>query len=507
MDSRITTFITSRLPWLLCTMLCASCASQPKIASSGLSATQTAITPPPLKPIQALTLPERNYTTLSNGLRVLLVPDSRLPLIDVRLHLLAGSIDEQRGKLGVATFTGDMLRQGVRGLTADQISKRIDDTGASLDVSTGYETTTIACGGRQRTLPICLDIVSRMAMQPTFAKNEMQQVRQQLVGAIKRARDNPHELAGMHFRNMLYGDNHPGGLSMDMPSVMGITPADLRQFHRTRYVPRAAILVISGAIDVPQATKAIAKTFGRWADRKLSPRTTTPVSDPAPGFHVLLVDKPDLSQSFFVLGHAGIPITDPDRDVLRLDGFVLGEGGFSSRLMKEVRAKGGKTYGISSAFRSHDVDGHFVVGSFTRNEQIVQMLQLVRHELEKIRTEPPTAEELSKAKGHIAGGYALRFQTGSAWADALAIARIHGLDETYVSELPVRLQRIDEKAAAAAARKHFRPGRLVCAIVGKASVVAPLLKKAGWSFEQVSYLAPISRSDRSAQKAPSGARR
>jgi hypothetical protein len=208
------------------------------------------------------------------------------------------------------------------------------------------------------------------------------------------------------------------------------------------------------------------------------------------------VDKPDLTQSFFSLGHTGIRRSDPDRDAVIVMNYVLGGGGFSSRLMKIIRSDKGKTYGIKSRFEEAEVDGAFVVQSFTRNKELLNMIRLVQRELERVRQVPPSADEILAAKGHIAGGFAIRMQTAAQILSRLMHAQIWGFPATFVSEFPLRVDRLSPEEISRAARSRIRPDRLVAAVVGRAAEVAPLLRSAGIPFEQVSYLDPISARER-----------
>jgi len=180
--------------------------------------------------------------------------------------------------------------------------------------------------------------------------------------------------------------------------------------------------------------------------------------------------------------------------------YVLGGGGFSSRLMEVVRAQGGKTYGISSRWDMNTDDGSFAIQSFTRNDQLLAMLQTVQRELSRVISAPPTRQELDAAKGFIAGGYAIRFQTPAGMTRRLLLARLRGLPQSFVTDLPLRVGGLAPKEVAAAARDRLHPDRLLAAVVAKAAVVAPMLKTANISFEKIDYLSPISAKERIAHK-------
>ncbi|MCK5796443.1 MAG: insulinase family protein, partial [Deltaproteobacteria bacterium] len=356
------------------------------------------------------------------------------------------------------------------------------------------------CSAQAQNLSLCLKMVASLVARPTFPKKEMSQVARQLEGMVRADRDDPSMLAAKHFYNQLYGDDHPAGRPLTLAGIQAITRKDLLHFYKTHYRPGDAVLAITGAINTKTLPKALSRAFLLWTQGKRPPRHVTPVKDPPRGLRVLLVDKPDLTQSFFALGHAGVSFRNPDRDALRVANYVLGGGGFSSRLMKVVRSQGGKTYGINSAFYAHEADGVFRVRSETRNPEIVRTLALVRQELRRIESAPPTTQEIVAAKGQIAGGFALPFKTGAQVAAALALAQVRHLGDAYVSEFPLRIDHLTATQIASALKKHLHPDHLVAAIVGRGAVVAPLLDAAKIPYERISYLAPISARQRKKAK-------
>lgn len=458
---------------------------------------------PAPQPGRRLPLEGLSRVALPGGLTLLVLRDAGLPLVSVQLHLPCGSIDDPVALPGLAAFTLEMLPQGTRRRGADAIAEAVEAAGATLDTRGGYETSQVHCSGRREQLALCLGLVAELVREPAFAPQEIEEVRRRLLGEVKDARDDPATLAALHFANRLYGEAHPAGRAISAESLARITRAELVAFHRRHLVPQGAVLAVSGDLEPQAVATQVRRLFAAWRGR--APRRGPPPALPpiASGLQLLLVDKPDLTQSFFALGHAGVSIRHPARDALRLGNYVLGGGGFSSRLMQQVRSRGGKTYGISSAFEDHADDGAFRIASFTRHEELVPTLRLVLHELRQLRLQPPSTRELLGAKGQLAGGYVLEYQTAAHLAGALARAQLLGLPDSQVSELPLRLDALAPEAVAAALRAHLDADRLVGAVVGRAATVAPLLKQAGLPFTTISYLSPISAA---AREAPAPAR-
>ena len=167
--------------------------------------------------------------------------------------------------------------------------------------------------------------------------------------------------------------------------------------------------------------------------------------------------------------------------------YVLGGSDFSSRLMAEVRAKRGLTYGIGSSFDSSLYEGSFRIGGATRNETTWEALVASVNEMRRMKAGGPTAAELDKAKGYYAGSYPFNLQSAAGVAAALVGAEVHGLGDDYVRELPVRLAGVDVAAASATARALLMPDNLQIVIVGKGDAIAPQLAKAGVPFERVGF--------------------
>lgn len=460
---------------------------------------------PPASAPAALQLPGLRQLTLRNGLVVLLLKDTSLPLAELQLVLRAGSIDDPADKVGLAEFTIGMLRQGTKRLDADAISETVDSAGTSLGAFSEYELSGLTCSGRSSSLDLCLTMLSELIRSPSFPEKEMAEIRERLLTAVRQTRDDPATLAEQHFNNLLYGDAHPAGRPMTIESVSRIKRADLVSFHRRHLTPGAALLALSGDFDEKTAAQRLERAFGAWRGPPPPAREVKPVADPPPGLRVLLVDKPDLSQAFFSLGHAGSRLGDPQRDAIRVLNYVLGGGGFSSRLMQLVRSEKGKTYGIKSQFDEGSIDGSFLVQSFTRNEELVPTLRLVQGELARIAKEPPSEAELAAAKGDLAGGFGIRFQTSARIVGQLMRMRLLGQKDAFVTEFPLRIGRLTRAEVAAAARARVHADRLVAAVVGKAAVVGPALKAAGVPFTQLSYLAPLSAEERRRAAAPPAA--
>jgi zinc protease len=455
--------------------------------------------PPPPKPT-ALALPAIERFTLANGLQVLVVARKDLPIASFGIAVRAGGYDERRDGLGVSDFMAAMLRRGTKTRSADDISRAIDFVGGTLDAQASNESMSASCSVLSRDAALCLDLLSDILLRPSFPEDEMPEVRDQMLAAIATRYDNPHALGSVHFDNQLFGDKHPDGWVLTPEDVRKITRADLEKFWKTYIRPNRAVLAIAGDVDVARLRTDVGKAFGAWsrATVPFRPVWKLPALDAT---RVLLVDRPDLTQTTIVLGHGGIEHADPRWYAATLMNYVLGGSDFSSRLMTEVRAKRGLTYGIGSSFGASLYPGAFRVVASTRNVTAVEALRAAIDEIRRMRAEGPTPAELEKAKGFYAGSTPFSLQTASGIAAALVAAELHGLGDAYVRELPLRLAAVDVAAVRTAARDLLRPEALEVVIVGRGDAVAPLLTKAGLTFERIHFKDPIDAAARAAVRA------
>jgi zinc protease len=446
-------------------------------------------TPPPAPPAP-LALPPIERFTLKNGLRVFVIKDERLPTVGMQLAVVAGRADEPRARLGVAAFTAEMLLKGTRKRNALAIAKAIDFVGGSLRADATFEATMLSCRTLAKDLPTCLGLVPELLTQPAFPADEMTKVREQLLAQVRQRLDDAGQLAGIHFQNLLWGEEHVRGWVWNEATVNAITRDDLVAWHRTWFSPSNALLTVAGDVDPARLKAQLEKAFAPWKKQATPPRPTYPTPR-LDRVKIRLVDKPQQTQAHIRIGHYGIQHTDPRFFDTLVWNYALGGGAFSSRLLKVVRSEAGKTYGASSTFDRNLDRGSFVATTFTRSAETVATIDLVLAELDKMQKRGPTEAEVADAISNISGAYALRFESADDLAGALLAAELHGFGEEYVANYAVRIGKVDVASARAAAAEILDAARFVIVVVGEAAAIEPQLKKKGWKYEKVHFLDPI----------------
>lgn len=450
---------------------------------------------PPTKRAQALTLPSIERFSLTNGLQVIVVKNDRLPIVNIQLAIKTGRDGSTRDKVGLAQFTAAMLTKGTRTRTALKLAETIDRVGGTLNANAGFEATLLQCSALVEHLRTCATLLADITVNPKFPKPEMELVRAQLIGAVASRKDDAGGMANAHVQNLLWGDEHVRGWPMSEKTLEAIKQKDLRKWHLKHFTPQNAIMIVAGAVDAKKIRTELNRGF-RWWQKRPAPKRNKYTEPSAGGSRIRLVDKPGQTQAHIRIAQLGIAHTDPDFYDHVVFNYVLGGGGFSSRLMQVVRSEAGKTYSVNSILERNRERGTFVISTFTRSDSTLATLKLLLQEMAKMKEQGPTDAEVQSALSYLSGNYLTRFESATDVSNALLGAELHGLGVEYVRDFALSLAKVTRDSAAKAAAKTLDPQRLAIVVVGDASVIEPQLKQAGWNYERVSYQSPIASYER-----------
>jgi zinc protease len=420
--------------------------------------------------VEPIQLPPIKTVTLENGLKVIVIEQPSLPIVQFSLRVRAGAIHEPTDRTGLATFTAMMLRQGTTNRTADQISEAIDFVGGSLGASADVERTDVTARVLKKDFQVGLDLLADIVQNPNFPEKEMGIVRNQLLASVRGMRDDPSELASAHLDFALFGTIHPLGRSMSEQSVNAITRDDLVTFHGIYYRPNNAVLAVAGDVKADEVIAAVKKAFGSWQKGDIPP---APLPEPVKlqGYKVRFVHKPGQTQTHIEIGHFGLAVTDPDYIPTVLANYVLGGGAFSSRLLQIIRSKAGKTYSIFSYFPSYSFPGYFRISTFTRNEQAFETLQLVLDEFKKFKENGITQEELQAAQDNIAGSYILRLETLSGLTTTVLNNDFYGFSMDRSRNWRKLVRSVTLEQANKAIKDRFDPDNLAIVLLSDVKIL------------------------------------
>jgi len=448
------------------------------------------IVAPAPKPPSKLELPAVEEMKLANGLKVLVVKSTRLPVVSVQLAIKAGRMQEPRARLGVSEATADMLVKGTKKHNAVALAKAIDFVGGTIGADATYEATLISCSVLARNLPTCLQLMPEMLTQSTFPEDEFGKIKERMIAGVRQRLDDAGLLAAAHTQNLLWGNEHVRGWLDSEATISSLRRDDLIAWHKTWYAPNNSILVIAGDVDTKKLKADLEKSFGVWKKGTVPPNPS--YKEPGlSGTRIRLVDKPGQTQTHIRIAQFGIRHDDPRFFETLVWNYALGGGVFSSRLMKVVRVEGGKTYRASSSFDRNLDKGSFVAQTFTRNAEAVATAKLMLGEIAKMEKDGPTPPEVDAAIANISGSYAMRFQSANDVGAALLTAELHGFGVEYLTNYPLVVGKVDVESAKKAAGDVLDAKNYVVVLVGDAKDLEPQLQKAGWRYEKVAFTDPI----------------
>lgn len=442
-------------------------------------AAQYPTTPPAPMPLEPGRFPPFAETVLANGLRVVVVANTKQPVVSMSLSVPGGSFYEPFGKTGTAEFVAGLLTKGAGSRSAEQIAATIEGVGGSLSASAGPDFLSVNAAVLSNDVRLAFDLLADAALRPTFPNDEVELYRQQSLSALALAKSQPDAIAGRAFAKGLFGD-HPYGRSPEENTLKAITRDDLVAFHQARMRPNQALLVIAGAIDTTEARVMAEQTFGTWA----GVASGSPATRPAPQrarTEILLVHRPGSVQSNIVVGNTTWMATDTRGYALSVANQVLG-GASDSRLFRILREEKGWTYGAYSGVTRRRGLGSFSATAEVRTEVTDSALVELLAQLRSVGTTPIPAEEFERAKLTLTGRFPLQTETADAVAAQVATARLLGLATDYVQTYRQRVAAVTAEQALAAARQGIRADAALVVVVGDATKLA----------DKLSAIAPLS---------------
>ncbi len=401
-----------------------------------------------------------------NGLTLLVLEQHALPIVQVHALIKTGSAQDPKGQAGLANLVALMLDEGTRSRSAQQIAEEIDFVGGSLSTRVTEDYTTVSVKVLAKDAELGFALLSDVLLNPTFPDDELSRLRSQVLGEIRSELEDPEQVAMKAFHRLVF-DGHPYRWPVNgtMDTVARITREDVQGFYQEEYLPNQTILAIVGDITLDQVTAKVASHFGAWKRRATATRAY-PAPKPVKTPTVKLIDQ-DLTQSTIVLGHAGVSRTHPDYYAISVMNYILGAGGFSSRLMDSIRDRQGLAYGVGSTFEANLMPGAFLVSLQTRNEAANQAIKAVRKEIRGIREEPVSEEELEETKAYLIGSFPMRLDTVSDIARVLTLVELYGLGLEYFTQYPAWIEAVTREDVLRVAREHLDPDRYVLVLVGK----------------------------------------
>lgn len=421
-------------------------------------------------------LPIQHWTQ-PDGARVYLVESPGIPMVDVQVDFDAGSRRDPEGQAGLASITASMTgkgllaREGLPALDENQLSEAWADLGAGFGGGAGSDR--MSFGLRSLTQPDLLAravlLAARQLGEPAFPEAVWRRDRERISASIREANTRPATVAYRAYLKAVYGD-HPYGREPTEASVAAIDVDHMRNFYRAMVQPCRAKVSIVGQLTRAQAQDLAAGLLARLPQNpggRCEP--LPPVAEVQPLAAPVVQSIPfESAQAHVLIGQPGHKRSDPDYFPLLVGNYVLGGGGFISRLSQEVREKRGLSYSVYSHFSPGLHDGAFTIGLQTRPDQAAQAVQVAQRVVGQYVEEGPSEAELKAAKDYLVGGFALRIDSNRKLLDNVASIAWNGLPLDYLDTWTRQVERVTAAQIKAALQRKLQPARMVTVVLGAA---------------------------------------
>ena len=410
---------------------------------------------------------------MPNGMVVLHVERTNLPIVTASMIIRdAGSVNEPAEKAGLASITASLLMEGTASRTSRQISQQIEFIGASLGASATADYASVGMSALKKDVRVGFGLMSDILLNPTFPEQELERKVALRKGGIRQSEENPEYIAGRKFGQLLFPD-HAYGRPVEgfVNTLDAISRADAAAFYQANYRASNAILAVVGDISRPELEALLAEYFGSWAKGEPHvPQKLIPQSGAAESTGFI---ERELAQATIMLGHRGISRDNPDYYAVGVMNYILGGGGFSSRMMDSIREDMGLAYGVYSAFVPFKDAGEFYVSVQTKNESSRTVVDEALRQMRLMIEGGVTEKELQEAKDFLTGSFPRRIDTMDKIADFLCSVEFHGLGLDYQDRYASYINSVTRNDVLRVAGKYLHPEEYVLVVVGSPEGIRP----------------------------------
>lgn len=433
---------------------------------------------PDRPPVAARTSPKSQRAErfeLANGLKVIVVPRANSQYVTLELCTRHGAWSE--AKPGAASMAANLISKGTATKSEKELADELDTYAISLSGNAGMDSTAVTVGCLRRELPRAVHLLAEVVRSPSFPNAEFEKQRKQLLTSLAISAKEPATIAQREMRRAIYGDHPYARTETGEPKdVAALTPADVRGWWERHIQPEQSVLIFAGTDDLAQCRSLAESDFGNWRVKEsvaVKPPGEPPAAQPT---RIILVDQPGAIQSQIRIGQRAYRRDHADYAVGRVVSEYFG-GSFSSRLNEVIRVQKGLTYGASGGFSPDRWDGRFAVSTFSKTESTAAAVKAALDEIERVRRDGPTDDELTDTKSAFLGRLALQRETPKQVADELWRAELYGLPADHVEKTLARATAVSPEECLSFAREWIDPAKLVIVVVGSAEQLRADLEK------------------------------
>lgn len=432
-------------------------------------------TPPTAKLLESVPMADTVEFVLANRMRVVVVPNREIPYVTMTLGLLNGAWAEE--KPGTAEMAAQMVTKGSANHTAAELAEELEFNAISLSGGASIDVGSVFAACVSDKFETAAKLMGEVVRTPKFPEKELEVMRQQtLLGLMIQAKS-PEYAADKEMRQRIFGSHPYARTSTGEPTdVQSLKPEDLKKWWSTYVRPDTTVLYVAGDVNIETAKTVLGQAFGDWKVEGEKPTVKIPEVPTEPATHIFLVDRPGSVQSQIRVGHLGITRHDEDYFSSLVLSQIFG-GSFSSRLNKAIRVEKGLTYGARGGLSANRFAGQFSVSTFTKTPSTAETLNVILQEIEKIRSAPPTTEEVDIAKSYLIGSFAGRRETPGQMVGDLWLIEYADLPKDYLSKYLEGVKAVNPEEIHRVANRLIGHQKLTIVVVGEADKIKEDLEK------------------------------
>lgn len=432
---------------------------------------------PQTQPLADYKLPPVTESTLPNGLRIIAVMDKRFPVVHFRLAFSAGMKFDPPALTGLASMTGDLLKEGTKTRTSRQIADDLATLGGNLNTDASPDSLTVAGSVLSENLDKQMDLLADVARNAIFPEDEVALRKENEKQELMDARTRSETLVEEKFMHTLYGSHPYSRILATAESIDRIDRTALAGFRDRMLTPNNAILVLVGDLPARASLDKLVEThFGSWQSKERS--GSQPVAPPPARRSIILVDRPGSVQADIRAGQTSVVRGSPDYFPLVVANGIFG-GGISSRMFMNIRERLGYAYDAHSEMAPMKDSGYFAAVTQVRNEVVEPAVTELLKEMDQMGKERVAAAELSGVKNYLAGSFVVRMATPAGLASQLTSIRMMGLSDDYLERYVTRVRNVEPDQIQSVAAKYIAPEKAAIVVVGDAAKIEKSLQKFG----------------------------
>lgn len=434
---------------------------------------------PPYGESPEIIIPEIWSAELGNGLKILGIENNEVPLVEFNLTIKGGMLLDDPGKVGVANMMASLMNRGTANKTPEELEDAIEELGASINIRSGGEEIVISANSLARYYPQTMALVTEMLLEPRWDNQEFELIRQSIISNLEQQKASPNAVAANEFQKLVYGSHILANNPMGTPeTVAQINMEDLREYYNSFLSPTVTTMNIVGDVSMETIVSSLEELDNSWAARDIMfPEYSIPAAPQKSA--VYFYDIPGAKQSVFYIGYPCMTVNDPDYYPATVMNYILGGGGFASRLTQELRQAKGYTYGIRSSYNGSNIAGPFTISSSVKTSTTLDAISLVRD----IMKEMPLTysdQDLDVTRSYLIKSNARAFETMGSKLNMLANISDYGWPYDYIRQREDIVNNMTVERIRSLASTYADPARMIYLVVGDAASQLGLMKQLGY---------------------------